>query len=614
MPSRVSRVLLSLGVSLVLSSCGGGTDTPSNETASDSLSSGAVPPSGTDGGSAGDQLPGRVHTSAADSPGSEAVETHLWFTDMTSESGISFQHHPHRTEERYLPETMGGGVTLADINRDGAPDVICFDSGPLKNPVRPPDERDRVYLNDGKGHFTDVTDEWKLTSAGYGMGGAVADFDGDGWVDLFTTHFGGGDRLYRNTGSEFVDVTEEAGIAPDTRWSTSAGFFDLEGDGDLDLYVANYVEYQVEGAMRCFLLDVHHYCSPHLFEGQYDRLLVNNGDGTFTDRSKEKGIEIYKGKGLGVILGDVDWDGDQDIYVANDVTRNLLFINQGQGVLDEVGLLSGVALSESGKAEAGMGVDLADYDLDGHLDIVCTNFQGETNSIYRQEDGFFQEVSDAVGIGEESRAKLGFGVDFVDADNDGDEDILVVNGHVDDNVSAQTPGIEFAQPNFIFENRNGKLVDVTAGAGPAFDDVQVSRGLMTGDLDGDGDIDAVIATNGGTLTVMRNESQVGGFVSLLLKGAGRNTSAIGARVEATVGGRVLWRQVLGASSYLGTNDPRIHIGLGDATKVDELKVYWPDGQVDTFGQVAGGAFYYLEQGGELQTYVPGAGTLGQPPQ
>lgn len=542
-------------------------------------------------------------------PAVPPVATPLRFVDATRESGVSFTHHPDRTEQRYLPETMGGGALLADVNRDGAPDIVCFDSGLLQSGQRPPDQRDRLFLNDGHGRFTDATEEWNLPSRGYGMGGCAADFDGDGWVDLFTTHFGGGDQLLRNTGTGFEDVTVRAGIASDTRWSTSAGFFDQDSDGDLDLYIANYVDYDPKTAMRCFLLDVHHYCSPHLFDGHYDRLLINEGNGTFTDRSKEKGIEIYQGKGLGVLLGDVDWDGDADIYVANDVTRNLLFINQGGGVIDETGLLSGVALSESGKAEAGMGVDLADYDGDRHLDLVCTNFQGETNSIYRQEDGFFREVSDAVGVGERSRAHLGFGVDFFDADNDGDEDLIVANGHVDDNVSAQTPGIEFAQPNLLFENRLGMLVDVTQGAGPAFGDTQVSRGLVTGDLDGDGDLDVIVANNGGTLQVLRNESTRGGFVSLWLEGAGGNRSAVGARVEARLGDRVLQRQVLGASSYLGTCDLRVHLGVGTAATIDELTIYWPGGETQVFRGLPAGAFYRLVQGGQPETYVPGSGVF-----
>ncbi len=507
-----------------------------------------------------------------------------------------------------MPEIMGGGVIIADFNRDGAPDLVCVNSGSLLTAGRPAEAGNKLYLNDGKGRFRDETTAWGLPSVGYGMGGTAGDYDNDGWTDLLLTGFGGGLKLLKNTGSGFVDVTEASGIGQDLRWSTSAGFFDMDHDGDLDLYIARYIDYTLENALRCYANRIHIYCTPVLYDPVPDRLLRNNGDGTFTDISEESGFDADPCKGLAIAIGDADLDGDEDVYVANDTSRNFLLINDGTGKFEEIGRISGTAYSEFGAEEAGMGADFSDFNNDNKLDIVVTNFQSETTSIYRQSERmFYREVSDAVGVGETARARLSFGVDFFDADNDGDEDLLVANGHIEDNIGEYRQDVSFEQPNTLYENTGGgKLVDVSEMAGPALADKQVSRGLATSDLDGDGALDYVIGNNGGTVQIGINRTpEMGNFVGLWLEGRKANRSAIGAKVEARFGERCIMRQVQGAQSFLSLCDFRVHLGLGATEKVDELTIRWPGGDAQVLRDVAAGKYYYVREGDGPVVFVPG---------
>jgi enediyne biosynthesis protein E4 len=534
----------------------------------------------------------------------------LRFEDGTRASGIDFHHAPNRSPLRLMPEVLGSGVVLADFNRDGAVDVLLVNSGQLGAVARPAGAENRLYINDGKGHFRDATVEWGLPSPGYGMGAAAGDFDNDGWTDLFLTTFDGPDTLLRNDHGRFVDVTRQAGIVQDGRWSTSAGFFDLDGDGDLDLWVVRYVRYSPRDALPCYHNGARVYCTPLVFEGLPSRLLRNNGNGTFTDVSST--LRAPLGKGLALLIGDIDQDGDADVFVANDSTANHLWLNEGAGRLREAAMMAGVALSEMGSEQAGMGADMSDVDGDGRLDLAVTNFQGETTSIYLQgERGVFQEVSDAVGVGEAARARLKFGIDFFDADNDGDEDLLVANGHIEDNVGAFTRNVSFEQPNTLYEHLEGSLFrDVSALAGPALQDRQVSRGLATGDLNGDGLLDFVVTNNGGTAQVGINACpRPGRFVSLWLEGRKANRSAIGARVVARVGARTLVRQVHGASSYMSMCDPRIHLGLGSAAAVDELTIHWPGSSPQVLRGLPAGRHYHVVEGQPPVAYEPGAAVI-----
>ena len=540
------------------------------------------------------------------------VATALQFIDEAGDRGVAFQHQPHRSAEKYMPEIMCAGVTAVDFNRDGAPDLLFINAGDYVNKgSRPADATNRLYFNDGAGRFTDVTEAWALPSAGYGHGAAVGDFDNDGWTDIYLTALDGGCMLLRNTGEGFEDITDVVGLPRDLGWPTSAGFFDMDHDGDLDLYVARYIEYDVETALRCYRGERHIYCTPVLYTGLQDRLYRNAG-GQFVDVSTEAGLPEDGGNGLALAIGDIDHDGDQDLYVANDTTRNFLLLNDGTGKFTDRGANVGVAYSEEGFEEAGMGADMADFNKDDLLDIVCTNFQASTTSVYKQAANFFfNEVSDAVGVGETARARLSFGVDFFDADNDTDLDLIVANGHVQDIVSIYSGSVSFAQPNTLYENvGNEKLVDVTESAGSAFERIDVSRGLATADFDSDGALDFVIANNAGKAQLGMNRSAgVGQFINLWLEGRKANRSAIGAAVRVRVGDVTHDAQIMGSSSYLSHCDFRVHVGVGDAEMIDELTILWPGGETQILQGIPAGKYYRIVEGQQPEVYIPGERTI-----
>lgn len=536
------------------------------------------------------------------------ITTTIRFDDGTQSTGIDFLHVPTRTPEKLLPEIMGSGVAVVDVNRDGAPDVVLVNSGAMREMSRSPEARNRLYINDGRGHFTDKTDEWKLPSTGYGMGIAAGDYDNDGWVDLFLTAYRGDDVLLRNTGNNFEEVTQKASIKSDGKWSTSAGFFDLDNDGDLDLWEARYVNFTPENAVKTYHNRILVYSTPVAYDAVPDRLFRNNGNGSFSDVSNEAGLNSAARKGLALAIGDIDLDGDEDIYVANDTNPNQLWINDGHSGLKEKAPLYGVAYSETGAEMGNMGADFSDFNGDGLLDIVCTTFQAETTSIYRQDQPLlFREVSDAVGVGETARARLKFGVDFFDADNDGDEDLIVANGHIEDNISEYTESISFAQQTTLYENLGaGNFADISNIAGLALQVKQVGRGLATGDLDGDGDLDFIITTNGGKAQVGLNTSEKhGNFVGLWLEGSKANRSAIGARVIAKIGNRTIQRQIMAASSYLSVCDLRVLLGLGDATSIDELIISWPGRRSQIISALSAGKYYRVIEGQAPVAFVPG---------
>jgi hypothetical protein len=473
---------------------------------------------------------------------------------------------------------------------------------------RPADAKNTLYINDGKGNFADKTDEWNLTGVGYGEGAAVGDFDNDGFIDVFLTNYEGDNRLLRNTGSKFEDVSVSAGIKPDGKWATSAGFADFDNDGDLDIFVVKYVAYTKENHQKTFNNRMQTYSAPYLYSGLSDQIWRNDGNGKFSDVSKESGIADATGKGLAVAIGDIDKDGDQDVYVANDTSPNQLWINDGKGKFKDMARLAGCAYSETGSEEGSMGADFSDTDGNNLLDIAVTNFQNEPTALYSQFDKLiFREISDSVGIGQTSRQRLSFGLDFFDADNDGDEDLLVANGHIEDNIEKNSDSVKFAQQNTIYENiGNGKFADVSDVAGDALQDTQVSRGLATADFDSDGDLDFVIANNGGTSQLAFNQTaEIGKFAGIWLEGEKSNRSAIGTRLSAKIGDKIVERQIMGAQSYLSVSDFRLLFGMGNAEQIDELTVYWAGSELQTLINVQAGTYYYLKQGKDPVPFVPG---------
>jgi hypothetical protein len=533
----------------------------------------------------------------------------LRFDDVGAAWGLQPQHHAGRSAAKWMPEIMSGGVALLDVDRDGALDVLFADAGALLG-APPEGAGPRLFLGDGRGGFTDATKAWGLRPGGYGMGVAAGDIDGDGWTDVYLTTWNGSDRLLRNDGgTRFVDVTEAWG-AGGPGWSTSAAFLDIDGDGDLDLYVVRYVDYALQSAIKCWFRTIHIYCTPAMYSALPDRLLRNEGD-HFVDVSAESGVATHVAKGLAVGTGDVDDDGDVDLYVADDITRNLLLLNDGTGHFEERGTLAGVAYSELGREEASMGVSMADANADGRWDLAVTNFQAEPTSLYVAKAAHsFREQADRAGIGASSRARLSFGIEFLDADNDGDEDLLTANGHVADNVASFRDGVTFEQPSSLYLNEGeGRFVDVSAGGGSAITKRGVSRGLAVGDLDSDGGLDFVIVENDAPLLVGANRGERGHWVSLWLEGGPSNRSAIGATITAQVGDRTLRREVRGASSYLSVSDRRVHFGLGASTRIDRLVVRWPDGTEQTASAVGADRHLRWVQGAEPAEYTPGAGVI-----
>ncbi len=516
------------------------------------------------------------------------------FQDVTEGSGIDFVHINAASGEKYLVETMCGGCGFFDYDGDGDLDVYLVNGAHLPG-FRPGHKPiNRLYRNNGEGAgwtFTDVTGASGVGDSGYGMGCVVGDYDNDGDLDLYVTNFGP-NAFYRNEGDgTFTDVTAQAGVG-DALWGSAAAFFDADRDGDLDLYVANYLDFTLENNKVCSgprSLGKRAYCHPDEYPGAADVLYRNEGDGTFKDMTREAGIYRPDGKGLGVVCTDYDGDGDLDIYVANDSMENYLFANSGDGKFEEIGLLVGAAFNEMGQTEAGMGVDCADVDGDGDLDLMIGHLDSETNTLYRNEgDGTFTDVTASAGIGPPTLLSVTFGLVFLDVDNDGDADAFAANGHVLDNVHL----MPYQQPNQLFENEGGgRFVDASARFGAGLSIARVSRGLAAGDYDNDGDVDLLVGNIADRPDLLRNEGGNGGsWLAVKLVGGARggqgsevrvsNRDGIGARVRVVAGDRAQVKEVHSGTSYLAMSDLRLHFGLGKQDRVDLVEVRWPSGVVD----------------------------------
>ena len=542
-----------------------------------------------------------VSIAAAYPPGGDG------FTDIAEEAGIDFELECGGPKKEYIFEAMCGGIAFIDFDNDGWMDIFLLNGTTLEKEEAGESPPSKLYRNNGDGTFSDVSEKAGIDRRGWGMGTAVGDYDNDGWDDLYLTYFEGG-ALYRNQGDgTFEDVTKRAGVSNPERWGTSAAFADYDNDGHLDLYVANYVQLNRNrlpafgSSQFCQYRGIPVSCGPRGLLGSRDRLYHNNGDGTFADVAVRLGIDRSGHYGLGVVWGDYDNDGDQDIYVANDSNPSELYRNNGDGTFEEVGLLSGVALSENGFAQAGMGADFGDFDNDGRIDLVKTNFSDDTNNLYRNLDGeMFEEAGGAAGTAAAGRMTLGFGIRFFDFDNDGWKDIFVANGHVNPQMDDFPMGTTYAQRNLLYRNiGGGRFEEVGATlmkGGDGFARIVVSRGAATADIDNDGDLDLLVSNLGGRPALFRNGNTGGRSIFVTLIGKESNRNGIGARIEVTAGGSKQVADVRYSSSYLSSHDSRMHFGLGEANKVDSLIVRWPSGAVEELRDVGTGQIVTIAEG------------------
>jgi hypothetical protein len=537
-------------------------------------------------------------------PAASSAPAAIRFADRTSAAGLSFvTTYGDPGTSTYILETTGAGAAFLDFDGDGRLDIYLVNGRTLRPDGEPP--RSALFRNQGDGRFGDVTARAGVGRSGWGQGVAVGDVDNDGAVDLYLTFFGE-NVLYRNNrDGSFSDITASAGVAAGG-WSTSAAFADYDKDGDLDLYVARYVDFDLERAPlpgsqpNCRYAGLPVMCGPRGLPGGRDLLYRNNGDLTFSDVTAAAGeLDREAYRGLGVVFGDYDDDGWPDLLVANDAHPNLLFHNEGNGTFTDVAFEAGVAFDEDGRERAGMGVDLGDYDNDGRLDVVITNFQGEPNALYRNLGrGLFQETTWPSGLGAPTLPYLGWGTRFIDFDNDGWSDLLFVNGHVYPEVDRHGLEETFAQRTLVFRNRgDGRFADVTAAAGPALAVRRAGRGAAFGDYDDDGRVDVLITGLNEAPALLHNETTPAGhWLSVALLGRRSNRDGIGSRITLDAGGQRQVREVHADGSYLSQSDRRAHFGLGQAVSAASLEVRWPSGVVDRLSNVPADRRLWIEEG------------------
>lgn len=511
------------------------------------------------------------------------------FVDVTASSGVSFVHDNGADGQRHYVETMAPGVALFDKDGDGDLDLYVVDGGPLPGSTRTERPKNRLYENRGDGTFDDVTEGSGAGDTAYGMGVTAGDGDGDGDLDLYVLNYGPNVYL-RNDGKGRFEALEVG--AEDPSWSVSGAFLDYDGDGDLDLYVVNYLLYDVEKEGPCKAGTLEVYCSPEQFPPAQDRLYRNDGQGRFTDVSREAGADTL-GRGMGIGVADFDGNGTPDIYVTNDRTYNFLLMNDG-GRFTEMGAEAGVGYGPTGANEGGMGVAAGDLTGSGTPAIFLTNFQKEPNRLFVPAgEGFYDDRSLQSGLGFPSTEMVGWGIGMVDVEGDGDLDLAVANGHVFDNAEEFIPGSAFALRDQLFTNDGSGRFEVTDFPGTPHS----SRGVAAGDLDGDGDEDLVIGACGGPLRIWRNlAGDPQRFAVVELRASGPNPFAYGSRITARAGSRKLLRQVAGGGSYASQNALAVPLGLGDAGEVAEVEISWPDGSRETAGPLAGGRRFVLRQG------------------
>jgi hypothetical protein len=525
-------------------------------------------------------------------------------TDITAKSGIKFTHTAD-PDKKYIVESMGGGVLVLDYDRDGWPDIYFTNAPTVAMALKNQPARGALYHNNHDGTFTDVTDKAGVATPCFAMGGAVGDYNNDGWPDMAITCLGH-TILYRNNGDgTFTDVTKQSGI-DDPRWSTGAAFADYDNDGFVDLMVTRYVDFQLTdlpqfgSSPTCKYRGIDVQCGPRGLRGAGDSLYHNNGDGTFTNVSKQAGVDDPRGYyGLGVLWSDFDNKGRPDIYVADDSTPKYLYKNEGNGKFTDIGLESGTAVSADGSEQGSMGIALGDYNHTGLPSLYVTNFADEYNILYLNQGGYdFRDVSYDSGVAVASLPWVKWGTAFFDLDNDGWLDLISVNGQVYPQVDQLPSGARYRQPKNLFMNqRNGTFCDAETQAGPALQIPRASRGLAIADFFNRGNVDVIVGDLDGEPMLLKNEGLPGKhWVSFELAGTKSNRLAIGARLKIVAGGMTQTAEIFSGGSYLSNNDFRVHFGLNDATKIESLEVRWPSGKVETIKDLKADQFYSVLEG------------------
>ena len=519
--------------------------------------------------------------------------------DITKQAGIDFRHNSGAYGGKLLPETLGAGCAFLDYDADGWQDILLINGMDWAGHKR---QRSilKLYRNNRNGTFTDVTRKAGLDVDMYGMGVAVGDYNNDGFPDILVTCVGQ-NRLFKNTGNgTFVDVTKSSGLAGHQSLSTSALWFDYDRDGRLDLFVCNYVKWSPEQDVFCSLDGKHKsYCTPEAYRGETCWLFHNRGDGTFEDVTASSGIFDSSSKSLGVALLDYDQDGWPDLLVANDTQPNKLYRNGRNGTFKDVGMDAGIAFSADGKARAGMGVDVGDFDNSGKPGIAITNFDNEMIGLYRAAGkGMYEDIATTAGVGLPSKTTLGFGCMFLDADLDGRLDLVAANGHIDDTVRNIRRDVSYAQPPQLFLNTGGgKFQDVSSQLGDSFRQPKIGRGLAYGDIDGDGDVDILVTTNNGPAYLYRNDQLAGNrSIRFTLVGTQSNRDGIGATLQIQTADGSQSRMVKGGSSYLSQSELPVTFGLGNRDKVDRVSIVWPNGRTEEYKNLAAGKRYRCVEG------------------
>jgi hypothetical protein len=549
--------------------------------------------------------PAATHRPRIDEPYPQLV-------DITASTGITFEHLSS-PEQKYIVESMSGGVALIDYDRDGWPDIYFTNAQSVEMALAGKKARSALYHNNHDGTFSDLTDKAGVGYPCWAQGAVVGDYNNDGWPDLLVTCFGGV-VLYRNNGDgTFTDMTRAAGLSGDTQWATGAAFGDYDGDGWQDLFVSHYVDFHLDNMAAfgskdtCKYENIEVQCGPRGLKGASDNLYHNNRNGTFTDVSAKSGVADPEQRyGLTAVWSDFDNDGKLDLFVANDAGPNYLYKGDGAGHFIDAGFTSGVAYNENGQAQANMGMALGDYLHTGRFSVFISHFDNEYAALYRNDGAMtFSEVSSASGAAKASRGYVGWGNAFVDFTNCGWPDILLVNGHVYPQVDTVPTGARYREPMVLLENlRDGKFKDISKDTGPAIQAPHVSRGMAIGDLFNDGKLEAVVENLVGLPTILRPDGGANHhWISFQLEGAKANRLALNARVRVTSGRLVQMGEVLSGGSYLSQNDLRLHFGLGDFEKVDKAEVRWPDGSVEVLTNLPAERHYYIREGAGIVPFL-----------